>query len=254
MFELKKIVSALLLPHSISLFLLGIGVLMLWFSSRRRLAQTLVTISALGFYLLSYSGWWNFLVNRLEYQYPVFDSDRKDLDGIHWIVVFGGGSVESDILPAPSQLGPQGLARLTEGIRVSKTLTEAKFLISSEPDAFILQKAALILGIAPERIVIENKARDTAQEAVEIKRIVGSDRIVLVTSAIHMPRAMALFIKQGIVSVPAPADFYNRPTKMESAPRWGAFRLFPSSSGGPKSDAVVHEYLGLLWAKLWGQV
>ena len=254
MFLIKKIVSALLLPHTLSLALLGIGVLLLWFSSRRRLAQTLVTISALGFFLLSYAGWWNFLVDRLEYKYPVFDSDRKDLDEFRWIVVLGGGGVRSDILPATSQLGPQGLARLTEGLRISKTLPEAKLLISSNVDYTIFQEVAVMFGIEPKRIVIEDKAKDTAEEAVAIKRIVGTDRIVLLTSANHMPRAMALFEKQGIAAVSAPADFYNRHTNIKSEASWGGFRFFPSSSGGAKSDAIVHEYLGLLWGRLWGQI
>jgi uncharacterized SAM-binding protein YcdF (DUF218 family) len=254
MFLIKKIVSAMLLPYSISLFLLGVGVLMLWFSSRRRLAQALVTISAFGFFLLSYGGWWNFLVDRLEYKYPVFDSDRKDLDGIGWIVVLGGGGVRSDVLPAPSQLNPQSLARLTEGVRIWKTLPNCKILYSGDSDGLIIKKVAPILGVDPERLVIENKAKDTAEEAVVIRRMIGAERIVLVTSAIHMPRAMALLVKQGMTPVPAPADFLNRHTNLESAPGWGGFRFFPSSSGGPKSDAIVHEYLGLLWGRLWGQV
>jgi uncharacterized SAM-binding protein YcdF (DUF218 family) len=254
MFLLKKIVSAMLLPHGMSLFLLGVGVLMLWFSSRRRLAQTLVTIAALGFFLLSYAGWWNFLVDRLEYQYPVFDGARKDVEGIHWIVVFGGGGVQSDLLPPPSQLGPQGLARLAEGMRIARILPDAKLLISSNSDSLPLKNTAVVLGIDPNRILIEDQAKDTAEQAVEIKRIVRNDRIVLVTSAIHMPRSMALFDKQGIDAVPAPADFYNRHTNLESAPSWGGFRFFPSSGDAPKSDATAHEYLGLLWGKLWGQI
>src|SRR2546430_1662987 len=122
MFQLKKILGALLMPHTVFLALLGMGVLMLWFSSKRRLAQTIVTIAALGFFLLSYSGWWNFLVDRMEYQYPVLDSNRKDLEAIHWIVVFGGGGVKGESLPANSQLSPAGLARLTEGIRISRII------------------------------------------------------------------------------------------------------------------------------------
>jgi uncharacterized SAM-binding protein YcdF (DUF218 family) len=222
-------------PYEVSLILLGIGLLMLWFTSKIRWAKAIITVSAFGFILLSYPGWWNFLVERLEYQYPVFDADRNDLDGIHWIVVFGGGSVKSDVLPTTSQLGPAALARLSEGMRIARILTAAKFMISGDTDAAVLKSAALDLGIDPNRIVIEDKAKDTAQQAVEIKRIVKNDRIILVTSAIHMPRSMALFNKQGIETVPAPADFYIRHTNLESAPSWGGFRFYPSSGGRPES-------------------
>ena len=132
--------------------------------------------------------------------------------------------------------------------------SKMKKLISGNTDAVVLKSAALDLGIDPNRIVIEDKAKDTAQQAIEIKRIVKNDRIILVTSAIHMPRSMALFNKQGIQTVPAPADFYIRHSNLESAPSWGGFRFYPTATGGPRADALVHEYVGMLWAKVWGQI
>jgi uncharacterized SAM-binding protein YcdF (DUF218 family) len=96
-----------------------------------------------------------------------------------------------------------------------------KFLISADSDALVLQDAALVLGIDQSRIAIENKAKDTAEQAIEIKRLVKNDRIVLVTSAIHMPRAMALFTKQGIDCVSAPTDFFIRRTNLRGRHRGG---------------------------------
>src|SRR5262245_21929222 len=101
MYEMKKFVGLLLLPNTLFFLLLAVGVLLLWFSSRRRLAQTLVTLAFGGYLLMGYNSNWNFLVERLEYQYPVFDAKEHDLKDVRWIVVLGGGGEESEVLPAP---------------------------------------------------------------------------------------------------------------------------------------------------------
>src|SRR5262249_4185577 len=153
----------------------------------------IITIATAGFFLMSYTSTWNFLVRDLEYRYPVLDTTRGDLAEMKWVVVLGGGGTESDTLPAASQLNPQSVARVIAGIRILKSVPHAKFLLSGDSCAVNMQGLAQMLGIEPDRIVIEKTARDTEQEAVEIQRIVGTDRFVLVTSAIHLPRSMALF-------------------------------------------------------------
>jgi hypothetical protein len=116
MFLFKKLVGPLLLPHNVFLVMLGVGVLMLWFSSKRRLSRILVTIAAVGFCLLSYPGVWSGLVGRMESKYPPLDIQRSDLSEIRWIVVLGGGGEMSDSLPATSQLSLPGQARLVHCI------------------------------------------------------------------------------------------------------------------------------------------
>jgi len=256
MFLFKKIVGPLLFPHAIFLALLGIGVLLLWFSSKRRLAKILVTIAACGFLALSYPGTWRGAVVGMESRYPPLDIGRPDLAGIGWVVVLGGGGNFNASLPATSQMSPPSEARLVEGIRIQKSLPDAKLLVSGgsevpgESDALMMQDAARILGVSPQQIVIENTARDTPQQAEEIKRFVGSDRFILVTSALHMTRAMALFAKQGLAPIPAPADFYIK----RRYASFNAETFLPTSSGGPRADALFHEWLGILWEKLRGRI
>jgi uncharacterized SAM-binding protein YcdF (DUF218 family) len=67
-----------------------------------------------------------------------------------------------------------------------------------------------------------------------------------------MPRAMALFAKQGMNPIPAPADFYIKNSLPESS-RIGEF-LLPASSGGTRSESLFHEWLGIIWEKLRGTI
>src|SRR5215467_5108922 len=122
MYLFKKFVGALLFPNTILLALLVVGVVLLWVSRKQRLARTIVTIAAAGFFLMSYTSSWSFLIKDLEYRYPVFDVMRSDRSDLKWVVVLGGGGTENGSLPAASQLNPQSVARVVEGLRILRAL------------------------------------------------------------------------------------------------------------------------------------
>jgi uncharacterized SAM-binding protein YcdF (DUF218 family) len=72
-----------------------------------------------------------------------------------------------------------------------------------------LRRVLLDLGVAPERIVVEGKSRNTRENAIESARIVGERgwrRILLVTSAAHMPRALGCFRAVGLEPEALPVD------------------------------------------------
>lgn len=98
------------------------------------------------------------------------------------------------------------------------------------------------MGMNENDAVIENKSLDTADQARLISRIVGRDRFMLVTSAIHMPRSMALFRKSGLNPIPAPTNYI---VVKQSRVHPRAF--FPGADSLDKMEAAVHEYLGLIW-------
>ena len=72
----------------------------------------------------------------------------------------------------------------------------------------------------------------------------------MVTSALHMPRAMAIFRKQGMEPIPAPTDYVVK--VREGGVRLGMF--IPSAGALEKVGRAIHEYLGLLWGKLRSQM
>ncbi len=67
-----------------------------------------------------------------------------------------------------------------------------------------------ILGVPQEAIVSEMRSRNTYENAVFSRQILqarGIDTIILITSAMHMPRTLALFEAQGLHVIPAPTDY-----------------------------------------------
>jgi uncharacterized SAM-binding protein YcdF (DUF218 family) len=93
---------------------------------------------------------------------------------------------------------------------------------------------------------VEQQSETTAQNAVFSARMLRQDgikRVLLVTHAMHMPRARAAFAREGLEVVEAPTLFYSR------AP-WSGFMLIPSASGMYRSYFATHEWVGLLWYRL----
>ncbi|MBW2649390.1 MAG: YdcF family protein [Deltaproteobacteria bacterium] len=74
-------------------------------------------------------------------------------------------------------------------------------------EAEVMARAAEIMGVEGDRIILEEISRDTGDQARLVQKIVGDERFILVTSASHMPRSMVLFRKSGMEPIPAPTDY-----------------------------------------------
>ena len=77
---------------------------------------------------------------------------------------------------------------------------------------------------------------------------------LIVTSASHMPRSIALLGAQGLNPIAAPADFASDATTTVSWEAPSVHRLYPNASSLWRSERTVYEYLGLLWARLTGML
>ena len=130
--------------------------------------------------------------------------------------MLGGGHVSDPRLPANSQISAAALGRVVEGVRLYKAIPGSKLLLSGGavfdpvPEAEVMARIAVLLGVKPQDISLEPDSRDTADEAEIIAKMIGRERFILVTSASHMPRSMALFRKRGLQPIPAPTDFQVR--------------------------------------------
>ncbi len=129
----------------------------------------------------------------------------------------------------------------------------ATFALLSGGSGFLVQKGEseardlsawlVARGISPRRIVVEADSRNTWENAFESAKIIrarGWKRIVLVTSAFHMPRSVYCFRRAGIEVIPAPVDYYT----FTEFP--GPEALVPSSDGLAVSTIAVKEYVGLV--------
>ena len=232
-----------------------IGLILLWFTHRQKTGKVLVSVAILVLIFFSYSGVSDIFVKPLEQKYqPLIDF--KAHKNVKWIVVLGGGSNSDPELPVSTYLSGSSLVRLSEAICIHNKLPQTRLIFTGRsgfkgftPVAEVMAEMALELGIKPGEIIIESKAIDTKDHPIYLKEIVGSDSFILVTSALHMPRAMALFRQHDMHPTPAPTDYL---VKEKEGFTPGSF--FPDAGSLAKLGRVIHEYLGIMWAKLRSQI
>jgi uncharacterized SAM-binding protein YcdF (DUF218 family) len=261
MYALKKLISAFLMPMPICMALLVAGLALLWFTARQRAARILLTVGVGLLALITFNPLASLVVRSLEGYRPLLGPGANPADPLQararqarFIVVLGGWHADTADLPPNSQLGTSTLARLVEAVRLKRQLPAARLVLSGGfgghgvTHADVLAGAAELLGIARGDLLLERHTFDTGDEAKMIHEIVRDAPFILVTSAGHLPRAVRLFRKQGMDPLPSPSDF--------SAPELGfSLRgLFPGGRGVGAFEYATHEYLGMLFHRLRGQI
>jgi uncharacterized SAM-binding protein YcdF (DUF218 family) len=195
------------------------------------------------------------LVRSLENRYPPFSEKLiEDFNGPWNIIVLGGGHSDDSRLSPNNQLSTQALSRLTEGLRIQSKTPGSTLILSgykgrSElPQALVLYRTALIMGADSTSMKMQTAPGNTRMEAEQYSTDNGSIPVVVVTSAVHMPRAMMLFRKAGVNATAAPADFL-----MKYGSRKNPWRFMPSSSYTGMMRSAIHEYAGMTWEWVGGR-
>jgi uncharacterized SAM-binding protein YcdF (DUF218 family) len=253
---LKQLVGLLFRPLTVALLLLVCG-LLLSRRNRPRAARRLLGSSLAVLLLFAYPLATPLLVRSLAGRYPPLTraelaSVPEGTNGLAWVVVLCAGGFSSDAdRPVNSRIGVTFLQRLMEGVRVCRLAPNASLLISlaeSESDSReFLDEFATLVGLPKDRLVPLLDARDTAAELRLVKAMVGAQPFVLVTSELHMPRAMLLCRRFGLNALPSPAGCKNS----QSTPRrLQTSDLLPSTGRMAIADEAIHELLGLGWMSL----
>jgi uncharacterized SAM-binding protein YcdF (DUF218 family) len=154
------------------------------------------------------------LIGNLEWSYPPLTDSIVTNDSL-FIVVMGAGCAYDPRWPASlHRLSPTQSVRLTEGVRMMNMyknaimVTSGRFTKSPVSQAEITKQAAIELGISPQRIQVQHNPRTTCEEVADFVNAHGTDDdLIVVTSAIHMRRAMQLFRRAGLNPIPAPCDY-----------------------------------------------
>lgn len=247
---IRHVLEGVLNPFFLCWVLLCFFLILLWLHGDSMLVRCGFLVVAL-LLLLCSTGWIPQAVTRqLEDQYPVITQVDP---AIHWVVVFSGGQSEMPGQAVNSLLYSASIKRLLEGVRLYKQLPQAKLLLSGGgygfelPEAMRMAELASWCTIPAGHIVLEKASINTADQVKAIKKIVHEEPFYLVTSAIHMPRAMALCQARGMHPIAAPTDF----TFYWNDERWGKTYL-PNPHNLFYLSIAMHELLGRLWAKLHG--
>ena len=263
MFILKKIISAFLYPLPISLSLSFLGLYLLWFTTKQKVGKILVSVGLVLLTLFSYHFVAVKLLRPLERQYDVFEMNdymssvmpnTGNEAAIKFVVVLGGGQTIDPKLPLLSQMNTAPVVRLMEGIRIYRKFPGSRLLLSGGgggqvTEAEVMARVAREIGVPEKDIILETKSKDTRDEALFIKPMIGNEPFVLVTTASHIPRSMALFKKLGMNPIPSPIGH-----SVKDGPGLSHYSFFPSSRNIYKAELAIHEYLGMTWAKLRGQM
>lgn len=191
-----------------------------------------------------------------------------------YIVVLSGGASDDPSLPVSFRATSDSAFRVVEAVEIYRSFTSSitvapnpsqepkssavampRILISggptlnSVPEAVPMQQLAESLGIPASAILMETHSDDTASEAQSVLPFVRHKPFILVTSAFHMPRAMALFRHLGMRPVPAPSNYLGvRNTEPF------VMNLTPDADALMQSDRTLHERVGMLWEHLRGQL
>ncbi len=242
----------------LSLFLIALG---------KRVGRYLLLLGIIAFFAFSSSPLSTALLSRLENKYPPLE-DMKAVEDVDTIVLLTTAAWKDTHIPLTSQVGEPTVCRLLEAIRIYRLIPEAKVVISGGPlhsdgrdvpVSRIVGDLASAMGIPGERIILEAKSTNTYENGVEIRKILGEKPFLLVTSASHLPRTIAVFQKLGMSPIPAPADFrvirsgpHVEPSKGELLKEM--ISALPSSAHFARSERALHEYMGFVWYWLRGWI
>ncbi|MGH1433668.1 MAG: YdcF family protein [Lewinella sp.] len=189
-----------------------------------------------------------YLAYKHEGLHPVLWQVNDSID--HHILILGGGHSYSPALPENNQLSTNALGRLVEGCRLWQQDTLALLVGSGgkvrglKSQAELLMNTAVKLGVSSTDTAWLKTPLNTGEEALAyVRRFGDGQNVILVTSALHMPRALYLFENSGVKCIPAPT---NHRVKIEPGAQIYNFR--PSIKKLRISAELLHEYAGMLYA------
>lgn len=196
-----------------------------------------------------------YLVRNLESRFPALLSlpITWTPDTTVHIVVLGAGHTSDPRLPVNDQLSDTALKRLVEGIRIHQLMPNSKLVLSGdshndilETQAEVLAKTAIMLGVHYEDTLLLKQPGNTREEAISYASRFGANHpVVLVTTAIHMPRAVMHFRRAGLEPFAAPTNFLCKRDKLPSR-----LRIWPSHTYLHWVERTTHEYVGSWWGKI----
>ena len=248
---MTSVIKFLLDPFNILLFLVAAG-LMCRLINRKLLARYLFVGAGVLFLVVSTPFIPVQVLDSLERQYePVSVDELKDSQASYHILVLGKGHGYDDRLPVNSLLATEALGRLAEGIRLHRKLPNSTLILSGysssgrTPQAEMLRDAAVLLGVKEENTLIQPEPGNTLEEAmVYAERFSGDETVILVTSAVHMPRSVMLFKRAGIDVIPSPTNYQLKGSHRSVWFGW------PSMENIDKFRSAIFEYAALVKYKV----
>ena len=249
MFLFKKILTPFLLPPGI--FILFLIISGIWFLFKKYWKTGLLNCSiGILLWVLSVSPVSDVMLRGIESEFAIPQKPEGDV-----ILLLGGGAY--DEVPDLSGVGaPSGdmLERIVTAVRLQKRLnipvivSGGKVFKHKKAEAPIVMRFLIDLGLPANRVIVEDKSRDTVENARYTSKILkknGYKKPLLVTSAYHMKRSILSFEKAGIKVIPFPVGFKTWQNK-----KYGWEDYLPDVAALEIAYIAMREHIGLLFYKV----
>ncbi|MGB3136520.1 MAG: YdcF family protein [Nodosilinea sp.] len=259
---LSKLLPLLIYPLGLTCLLLVAALICL--KRRPRWAAAAIALALLLLVVSSNSWVATEAMRSLEWRYQ----DTTDLPEAQAIVVLGG-AINPQFPPRPwIDVRDEG-DRVLHGARLYLEGKAPLLVFSggritwgqsqSRSEAADMVELAAALGVPRSAMLTEPDSLNTFENAAYTQVLLANrdvERILLVTSAMHMPRSLAIFRKQGFEAIPAPTDFHVAKVPRDPAQTTWQGRtlsLIPQTENLHYLTRALKEYLGIViyWLKGW---
>ena len=260
-FYASKIIWFFIQPSGFCVFLIIIG-LALSKTRWARWAKRMTATGAVLLALIAFSPLGRLLITPLEDRFTLPQAGQLDKLDLKGLVVLGGtvNMPITDARGAPALVS--GAERIIEAVRLARRYESLKILLvggpntvltNPTPDAEIVKKIMVDLGIPRGRIITEPRSRNTYQNAARTRELglirAGEEKQwLLITSAYHMPRAVGCFRQNGLNLTPYPVNYMTGGQKTLYKP------FYYAMDGITLTDLAVKEWLGLLAYRVSGRL
>ena len=194
----------------------------------------------------------NRLIAYLEHNYQL--KNISEVDTADAIVVLSGMVRTIQTNEVLSYEFSESVDRIFAGIDLFKENKAPSLILTrgtvpwsvGKPEGEYLQDIAIKYGVPRKNILLTENVQNTDQEAKSVKKILTIDapKVILVTSAFHMPRAQKVFEEVGIRIVPFPVDFRNASSKLTF------MHFMPSAKSIWETSFFVKEMIGRTYYNL----
>ncbi|MFB2833911.1 YdcF family protein [Floridanema evergladense] len=256
---LSKLLPVFIYPLGLSCLLLIVAFIMIWWRSKWSAGLTSLALIILFFFSNAWVS--GALIRSLEWQ----NIPQGELPKAAAIVVLGG-AVMPKVPPRPwVEVSDEG-DRILYGAKLYRDGKAPKLILSGgridwkntgAPESKDMAELAQSMGVPKTAILEDPTSLNTYENAVNVRKILDSQgierRVLLVTSALHTPRSLAIFKRQGINAIPAPTDFITIEIDSEET-TWQnvILNLLPDVGRLAYSTRALKEYIGIIIYRLRG--
>lgn len=198
-------------------------------------------------YLLSIQPIADALIKPLEYYYeqpPVREIEKTDAI----VILTGGYNKNQTDFDGIGQIATKAANRFIMSLRLYNALRIPIIISGTIEETTIASRTLKACGIKEEDIFIEGNSRNTVENAINTTQLCHEmkiQKILLVTSAFHLPRSVTLFRREGLNVIPYPADYRSKQLKKNTL-----LSFTPSHYILCNSSIALKEYLGILFLKI----